>query len=73
MRNNQPTTQREFVLDDEHFLISRTDLQGRITYANPAFVEVSGFSRDELVGRPSQPGAPPGTCRQRPLPICGRP
>ncbi|MBY5928726.1 PAS domain S-box protein [Halomonas sp. DP8Y7-3] len=50
MRNNQPTTQREFVLDEEHFLISRTDLQGRITYANPAFVEVSGFSRDELVG-----------------------
>ncbi|USZ49773.1 methyl-accepting chemotaxis protein [Halomonas sp. DN3] len=50
MRNNQPTTQREFVLDDDHFLISRTDLQGRITYANPAFIEVSGFARDELIG-----------------------
>ncbi|WP_136064758.1 methyl-accepting chemotaxis protein [Modicisalibacter radicis] len=52
MRNNQPVSQREYVLDDEHYLISRTDLKGRITYANPAFVEVSGFSRDELIGSP---------------------
>nr|WP_277990389.1 methyl-accepting chemotaxis protein [Pandoraea sp. LA3] len=33
-------------------MISRTDLKGRITYANPAFVEVSGYSRDELLGSP---------------------
>ncbi|MBB3140402.1 methyl-accepting chemotaxis protein [Halomonas organivorans] len=52
MRNNQPVTQREYVLKDDHFLISRTDLKGRVTYANPAFVEVSGFERDELVGAP---------------------
>ncbi|RTR04432.1 methyl-accepting chemotaxis protein [Halomonas nitroreducens] len=52
MRNNQPVTQREYELGDEDFLISRTDLKGRITYANPAFVEVSGFSRDELLGAP---------------------
>ncbi|MCK2185124.1 methyl-accepting chemotaxis protein [Halomonas getboli] len=52
MRNNQPITQREVVLKDDHFLISRTDLKGRITYANPAFIEVSGFPRDELVGAP---------------------
>ncbi|MDW5375676.1 methyl-accepting chemotaxis protein [Halomonas sp. HP20-15] len=52
MRNNQPVSQREYVLDDEHYLISRTDLKGRITYANPAFVEVSGFTRDELIGAP---------------------
>lgn len=52
MRNNQPVTQREYVLQDDHFLISRTDLKGRITYANPAFVEVSGFEHDELIGSP---------------------
>nr|WP_163503361.1 methyl-accepting chemotaxis protein [Halomonas socia] len=52
MKNNQPVTQSEFVLDDEHFLISRTDLKGRITYANPAFIEVSGFAHDELIGAP---------------------
>ncbi|APX93001.1 chemotaxis protein [Halomonas sp. 1513] len=52
MKNNQPVTQREFVLDDEHFLISRTDLKGRISYANPAFIEVSGFTHEELIGAP---------------------
>ncbi|MFD1215515.1 methyl-accepting chemotaxis protein [Microbulbifer celer] len=50
MKNSQPVTNRETVLRDNHFLISRTDLSGRIVYANPAFVEVSGYSRDELVG-----------------------
>lgn len=52
MRNNQPVTDREYLLRDDHFLISRTDLRGRITYANPAFVEVSGFPREELIGAP---------------------
>ncbi|WP_101676080.1 methyl-accepting chemotaxis protein [Alloalcanivorax mobilis] len=52
MRNNQPVTQREYVLGDDDFLISRTDLRGKITYANPAFITVSGFSRDELMGAP---------------------
>lgn len=50
MRINQPVTDREYVLSDEHFLISHTNLGGRITYANPAFIEVSGFSQEELVG-----------------------
>ncbi|WP_168013472.1 methyl-accepting chemotaxis protein [Halomonas salinarum] len=52
MRNNQPVTQREYQLKDDDFLISRTDLKGRITYANPAFIEVSGFSKEELIGAP---------------------
>lgn len=52
MRNNQPVTQREYVLSEEAALISRSDLKGNITYANPTFVEVSGYSREELVGAP---------------------
>ncbi|WP_226663083.1 PAS domain-containing methyl-accepting chemotaxis protein [Microbulbifer aggregans] len=52
MRSNQPVTNREYVLHDNHFLISRTDLQGNIVYANPAFVEVSGYDYEELVGAP---------------------
>ncbi|MGQ4880106.1 methyl-accepting chemotaxis protein [Billgrantia sp. LNSP4103-1] len=52
MRDNQPVTQREFKLSDEHLLITRTDLEGRITYANAAFVEVSGYSHEELIGAP---------------------
>jgi len=31
-------------------LISKTDINGRITYVNQYFVDVSGYSRDELVG-----------------------
>ncbi|WPP46846.1 methyl-accepting chemotaxis protein [Pseudomonas sp. AN-1] len=50
MRNNQPVTQREFELADDTFLISRTDLKGRITYANPTFIRVSGYSWEELNG-----------------------
>src|SRR5690554_155801 len=50
MRNNQPVTQREYSLNEHHILISRTDLEGRITFANAAFVEVSGFDHDELLG-----------------------
>ncbi|AHN75905.1 hypothetical protein DA70_16695 [Pandoraea pnomenusa] len=52
MRDNQPVTQNEFVIGEHQYLISRTDLKGRITYANPAFVEVSGYSREELLGSP---------------------
>ncbi|GEN29457.1 hypothetical protein HVA01_31030 [Halovibrio variabilis] len=52
MRDNQPVTQREYALSDETVLISRSDLKGNITYANPTFVEVSGYSRDELIGAP---------------------
>jgi len=52
MRDNQPVTGREYELQDEHFLISRTDLKGRITYANPAFTEVSGYRHEELIGSP---------------------
>jgi aerotaxis receptor len=33
-------------------LVSTTDLKGRITYCNPAFITVSGYSREELVGQP---------------------
>ena len=52
MRNNQPVTQREIELKSDDFLVSRTDLKGRITYANPAFIEISGFQYEELMGAP---------------------
>ncbi|RUR44222.1 methyl-accepting chemotaxis protein [Vreelandella populi] len=52
MRNNQPISQREVELKEDDFLVSRTDLKGRITYTNPAFIEISGFTHDELIGAP---------------------
>ncbi|MFC0709083.1 methyl-accepting chemotaxis protein [Azorhizophilus paspali] len=50
MRNNGGVSGREYELQKDDFLISRTDLQGRITYANPAFVKVSRFRHEELMG-----------------------
>lgn len=52
MRKNFPVTQREITLSAEHSIVSTTDLKGNITYANPYFVEVSGFTLDELIGAP---------------------
>ncbi|MCK5829348.1 MAG: PAS domain S-box protein [Methylococcales bacterium] len=33
-------------------VVSKTDLQGNITYANDLFCELTGYSRDELIGAP---------------------
>ncbi|WCT25920.1 methyl-accepting chemotaxis protein [Acidovorax temperans] len=52
MKNNQPVTQREFDYDDDVTLMSMTDTQSCVTYANSAFIQVSGFERDELIGKP---------------------
>lgn len=34
------------------FLVSKTDLKGKITYCNQAFIDISGFSEAELLGKP---------------------
>ncbi len=50
MKKNYPVTGREVAMRDDETLISTTDLKGRITYVNPAFVRISGFSEEELLG-----------------------
>ncbi len=52
MRNNQPVTNREYVLQESETIVSKTDLKGRITYVNDDFVRISGFAPDELLGKP---------------------
>ncbi len=52
MRANLPVTNIEHSLEENATLVSTTDLKSRITYANPAFVEISGFSEEELMGAP---------------------
>lgn len=52
MRNNQPVTQQEYIIADDATLMSTTDTQSYVTYANEAFVEVSGYSRDDILGQP---------------------
>ncbi|MBU3054848.1 methyl-accepting chemotaxis protein [Pseudomonas indica] len=63
MRNNQPVTQRERTFPAQQRLISTTDLKGQITYCNEAFIEISGFSREELMRAPHNlvrhPDVPP--------------
>ncbi|MBS1187870.1 MAG: chemotaxis sensory transducer [Burkholderiaceae bacterium] len=51
MRNNQPVTNKEYVLQDWETIVSKTDLKGRITYVNGDFVRISGFSEEELLGK----------------------
>ncbi|PVX71059.1 methyl-accepting chemotaxis protein [Paraburkholderia unamae] len=51
MRNNQPVTQQEFDYPASQMLVSATDLKGRIQYCNPAFIAVSGFAKEELIGK----------------------
>jgi aerotaxis receptor len=52
MRNNQPVTQREYEFDERSTLLSTTDTQSHIVYANAAFVNASGFTTEELIGQP---------------------
>lgn len=52
MRTNMPVTGKEVTLRDDTLIVSKTDLKGRITYINRDFLEISGFSADELLGEP---------------------
>jgi PAS domain S-box-containing protein len=50
-RTIQPTGVERTFRDDQ-ILVSKTDLTGKITYVNQAFIEVSGYPEDELLGAP---------------------
>ncbi|WP_371324563.1 PAS domain-containing methyl-accepting chemotaxis protein [Dechloromonas sp. ZY10] len=52
MRQNLPVNANEYAVPAGVSIVSKTDLNGIITYANDAFVEISGFARHELVGQP---------------------
>ncbi|EXJ13479.1 methyl-accepting chemotaxis protein [Imhoffiella purpurea] len=50
MKLNLPVTNRENDYADSLVIISTTDTKGVITYCNTAFVEISGFDENELIG-----------------------
>src|SRR5690606_36446753 len=52
MRKNFPVTQVETRVRADQYLISKTDKKGRIVYTNPSFIDISGFTQDELIGKP---------------------
>ncbi len=51
MRVNLPVTDVEYQLAEDTLILSTTDTKGRITFVNPTFIEVSGFSMEELLGK----------------------
>ncbi len=42
----------ETLVPEDELIISRTNLDGYITYANELFAEISGYTPEELVGKP---------------------
>lgn len=50
--NLRPQSNQEIRLNAQDELISTTDIRGIITYANTRFIEVSGYSEQELLGKP---------------------
>jgi PAS domain S-box-containing protein len=88
VRKNLPVTTLEYPVGDDTMIVSKTDLKGKLTYFNDQFVKVSGFSEQELLGKPHNivrhPDMPPEAdsargCprrwlprRRRPRPTCSR-
>ena len=52
MKIDLPCTANEYPFPEGRTLASVTDTKGRITYCNPSFVEVSGYTEQELLGQP---------------------
>ena len=52
MHDSRLLTGKEVELRDAQFIVSRTDLSGRITSVNQDFVDISGYSEAELLGQP---------------------
>ena len=49
-------SESEFLIETEvpedELIISRTDLHGKITYANETFCSISGYTKNDLIGKP---------------------
>ena len=45
-------TGNEVFFGDDEIIVSKTDLKGRITYANNVFLRVAGYTEEEVLGEP---------------------
>jgi len=52
MPHTQSPTQVEVFFDPQDFIVSKTDLKGRLTYANKQFCDIAGYSEKEVIGQP---------------------
>ena len=50
MKINMPITNVEHALTETDSIVTKTDVTGTITYANDDFIQISGFSKNELIG-----------------------
>jgi len=50
MKNSVTPNNNERVMREDDFIVSKTDLKGRITYGNRIFIEFSGYTENELLG-----------------------
>lgn len=51
MKSKITPTDVETKLNDSDFIVSKTDSKGIITYCNQIFIEMSGYSEHELIGK----------------------
>lgn len=52
MRNNQPVTGNEILMRDDMLIVSSTDDKGRIKFMNKDFLDIAGFTKEELINQP---------------------
>lgn len=45
-------TGREVFFKQDEIIVSKTDIKGHITYTNKVFLDVAGYSEEELIGAP---------------------
>jgi PAS domain S-box-containing protein len=45
-------TQTEIFFTEDDIIVSKTDLKGRITYANQSFCQMAGYTEAEMLGQP---------------------
>ncbi|MGM0533856.1 MAG: PAS domain-containing protein [Campylobacterota bacterium] len=51
MKQTITPTGREKKLDANDFIVSKTDLKGKLTYCNRIFIDLAGYSEAELLGK----------------------
>jgi len=51
-KNDAPKniTNHEKVMNENDFIVSKTDTKGYITYCNRIFIDMSGYTKEELIG-----------------------
>ena len=61
-RSTAAPTGRERMFGEDEIIVSKTDLKGRITYANSVFLRVAGYAEEDVLGQPHSmirhPGMP---------------